>query len=121
MHAGCANQLPRRKGAELSLEAVVGVTIRSASADDAPECGRICHDAFASIATRHGFPPDFPSVEVATGLVSGLIAHPGFFGVVAEHDGRIVGSNFLDERSMIAGVGPITVDPTCRTVRSAGR
>lgn len=110
MHAGCANQLPRRKGAELSLEAVVGVTIRSASADDASECGRICHDAFASIATRHGFPPDFPSVEVATGLVSGLIAHPGFFGIVAEHDGRIVGSNFLDERSMIAGVGPITVD-----------
>ena len=88
----------------------MGVTIRSASADDASECGRICHDAFASIATRHGFPPDFPSVEVATGLVSGLIAHPGFFGIVAEHDGRIVGSNFLDERSMIAGVGPITVD-----------
>ena len=56
-----------------------------------------------------------------TGLVSGLIAHPGFFGIVAEHDGRIVGSNFLDERSMIAGVGPITVDPMCRIVRSAGR
>jgi hypothetical protein len=31
--------------------------------------------------------------------------------VVAESDGRIVGSNFLDERSVIAGVGPISVDP----------
>ena len=31
--------------------------------------------------------------------------------MVAEQDGRIVGSNFLDERSPIAGVGPITVDP----------
>lgn len=40
-----------------------------------------------------------------------MIAAPGFFGVVAEQDGRIVGSNFLDERSPIAGVGPITVDP----------
>jgi len=59
-------------------------------------------------------------VEVATGLVSGLIAHPGFFGVVAEHDGRIVGSNFLDERSMIAGVGPITVDPDVQD-RQVGR
>jgi ribosomal protein S18 acetylase RimI-like enzyme len=87
------------------------VKLRPASAADAAECGRICYDAFASIATRHGFLPDFPSVEVATGLLSGLIAHPGFFGVVAEADGRIVGSNFLDERSMIAGLGPITVDP----------
>jgi hypothetical protein len=39
-----------------------------------------------------------------------MIAHPGFFGVVAEEDGRILGSNFLDERSPIRGVGPITVD-----------
>lgn len=85
--------------------------IRQATPDDAPDCGRICYDAFATIDTLHGFPPDFPSVEVATGAVSGLIAHPRFFGVVAEEAGRIVGSNFLDERSMIHGVGPITVDP----------
>jgi predicted N-acetyltransferase YhbS len=38
-----------------------------------------------------------------------LFSHPGFYGVVAESDGRIVGSNCLDERSVIAGVGPITV------------
>jgi hypothetical protein len=31
--------------------------------------------------------------------------------VVAEVDGRIAGSNFLDERDPIRGVGPITVDP----------
>lgn len=80
-------------------------------AGDAAECGRICHDAFAAIANHHGFPPDFPSVEAATGALAGLIAHPGFFGVVAEDGGRIVGSNFLDERSMIVGLGPITVDP----------
>jgi hypothetical protein len=30
--------------------------------------------------------------------------------VVAEYGGRIVGSNALDERSVIAGLGPITVD-----------
>jgi GNAT superfamily N-acetyltransferase len=85
--------------------------VREARPCDAEECGRICYDAFAAIAKRHGFPPDFPSVEVATGAVSGLIAHPGFFGVVAEREEKIVGSNFLDERSMISGVGPITVDP----------
>lgn len=32
--------------------------------------------------------------------------------MVAETDGQVVGSNFLDERSPIVGVGPITVDPT---------
>jgi hypothetical protein len=31
---------------------------------------------------------------------------------VAEVEGRVVGSNCLDERALIAGVGPITVDPT---------
>ncbi|MCT7657572.1 GNAT family N-acetyltransferase [Mycobacterium deserti] len=91
--------------------------IREATAEDAAECGRICHDAFAAIAERHGFPPDFPSVDAATGALSGLIAHPGFYGVVAEDGGRIIGSNFLDERSMIFGLGPITVDPAAQDHR----
>jgi Acetyltransferase (GNAT) domain len=34
--------------------------------------------------------------------------------VVAEIDGRIVGSNVLDERSIISGIGPITVDPAAQ-------
>src|SRR6266404_4782841 len=32
----------------------------------------------------------------------------------AEKDGNVVGSNFLDERGPIAGVGPITVDPAAQ-------
>lgn len=90
------------------------VTIRPATAEDAAECGRIIHAAFAAIADQHNFPHDFPSAEVATGVASMLIGHPGFYGVVAQQDGRIVGSNFLDERSQIGGVGPITVDPAAQ-------
>jgi predicted N-acetyltransferase YhbS len=41
-----------------------------------------------------------------------LPSHRGFYSVVAENEGKVVGSNFLDERGPIAGVGPITVDPT---------
>ena len=93
------------------------VTLRPAVPADAQECGRICYDAFASVATAHGFPPDFPSVSVAAELVRSLIAHPGMFGVVAERDSRIIGSNFLDERSTISGVGPITVDPAAQDQR----
>lgn len=48
------------------------------------------------------------------------LAHTGFYAVVAELDGRIVGSNFLDERSSIAGLGPITVDPLVQN-RAIGR
>ena len=33
-----------------------------------------------------------------------------------ENAGRIVGSNCLDERSTIAGVGPITVDPSAQNL-----
>jgi len=44
-------------------------------------------------------------------MLGGWIPHPEVWGVVAEVDGRIVGSNFLDERDPIRGVGPITIDP----------
>jgi GNAT superfamily N-acetyltransferase len=87
------------------------LAVRRARSDDAPASGRICYDAFTKISTEHGFPPDFPSVEVATGVLSMMFSHPGFYCVVAESDGQILGSNCLDERSAIAGLGPITIDP----------
>jgi GNAT superfamily N-acetyltransferase len=87
------------------------VAVRKARAEDAAVCGRICYDAFTKISTEHGFPPDFPSVEVAAGVLSMMFSHPGFYCVVAESGGQILGSNCLDERSTIAGVGPITIDP----------
>ncbi len=48
---------------------------------------------------------EIPAVEAATGLVSWVLKHPGFYSVVAELDGQTVGRNVLDERSMIAGIG----------------
>lgn len=87
------------------------VKLRPGSPDDAAACGKICYEAFASISSAHSFPCDFPAPEVAVGLVSMMLSHPGFYSVVAESEGQVVGSNFLDERSAIAGVGPITVAP----------
>jgi predicted N-acetyltransferase YhbS len=86
-------------------------TIRRAEAADAAQCGAILYTAFQRLADEHRFARDFPSVEVATGLVSMLLATPGFYGIVAEENGRIVGSNFADHRSSIAGIGPISIDP----------
>ena len=90
------------------------LTLRLARPEDAEACGEICFEAFKSIAQAHNFPPDFPSVELAREIIARLIAHHGFHGVVAELDGRIVGSNFLDERGAVAGIGPITVHPSAQ-------
>lgn len=89
----------------------MAVHIREARADDASECGRICYEAFASIAGAHNFPPDFPSAETAARVLSGAFSSPACYAVVAEDNGSIVGSNALHEGSGISGVGPITVDP----------
>jgi predicted N-acetyltransferase YhbS len=87
------------------------IKLRSGTPDDAETCGNICFEAFGAIAREHMFPADIPAPEVGVGLVSMLLSHPGFYSVVAEVNGKVVGSNFLDERSTIAGVGPVTVDP----------
>jgi len=96
------------------------MVIRRASAADAEVCGRICFEAFTALANRHNFPPDFPAPEVAIGVLSAMFSHPGFYCVVAEQDEKIIGSNCLDERTPIAGVGPITVDASVQN-RAAGR
>jgi predicted N-acetyltransferase YhbS len=90
------------------------ITIRPATPADAKEVGRILFDAFGCIANAHRFPLDFPVPEAAAGLAEMVVNHPGYFGVVAERDGKVVGSNFLDERDAVAAVGPITVDPAAQ-------
>ena len=85
--------------------------IRRAQPADAEVCGRICYDAFTKLNNEFNFPPDFPSPEVAQHVLASMFGNPGFFCVVAEQDGRILGSNCMDERCAIAGIGPITVDP----------
>ena len=90
------------------------IAIRRAEAADAATCGTILYTAFQRLADHHNFPREFPSVEIATDLLSMLLANPGFYGIVAEQDGRIVGSNFVDHRSLIAGLGPISIDPNAQ-------
>jgi N-acetylglutamate synthase-like GNAT family acetyltransferase len=85
--------------------------LRVGSSADAEACGMICYEAFKAISEHHNFPPDFPSAEAACGLLSSLFSLPNVYSVVAEMEGRIVGSNFLWEDTTVAGVGPITIAP----------
>jgi len=97
------------------------VILRPARAEDAQELGRICYEAFKTISEAHGFPADFPSPEVATGLMTMMLSIPGVYGVTAEDaTGKIAGSNFLWEADPVAGIGPITVDPAAQN-SSIGR
>src|SRR5215217_7082269 len=108
------------KYADRPSNAAENTKLRAGTPEDAEACGRVCYQAFRAIAAEHGFPPEIPSADVATGLVTGLLSHPGFYSVVAEREGEIVGSNFLDERSKIAGVGPVTAQPAVQN-RGIGR
>ena len=94
--------------------------MRPGRIEDADKVGKIIFEAFSAVANKHNFPPDFPSVDIARGLASSLLSNPRFYSIIAEDNtsnggedkASIVGSNFLDERSnIVAGVGPLTIDP----------
>jgi predicted N-acetyltransferase YhbS len=94
--------------------------LRPGRIEDVDKVSKIIFEAFSAVADKHSFPPDFPSADVARGLASSLLSNPRFYSIVAEDNtsnggedkDSIVGSNFLDERSnIVAGVGPLTIDP----------
>ena len=93
------------------VSAAFDVVLRPGTPDDAETCGQICYEAFKTISEKHNFPPDFPAPEAAIGLLAMLFSRNDVYSVVAEIDGKVVGSNFMWEQKLVAGIGPITVDP----------
>ena len=91
-----------------------GMIVREASPDDAESCGRIFYDAFEALAARHNFPVEAVSPEFTRFHIGGLLATDGVAGFVAERAGELLGSAFVDERGMIAGIGPVSVDPAAQ-------
>ncbi len=85
------------------------VVIRRAKPEDVAVAGPICYRAFHHISSAHNFPPDLPTEDVGIFILQTLITSTTHYTVVAEVNGEVVGSNALDERNPIAGVGPITV------------
>ncbi len=92
------------------------IRLRPGVIDDAKEVGKIIYEAFSAIADKHGFPREFPTVDIGINVATLFLSNSRFYSVIAEDTegtgNKIVGSNFLDERSaLVAGVGPITIDP----------
>lgn len=92
----------------------MSIALREARPEDAAAMGRITHEAFTTIAERHGFLTDFPDADMPTGLLGQLIGRDDVYVVVAESDGKVIGSNVLWENNPIAGIGPISVDPAAQ-------
>lgn len=103
-----------------SASAAGGIELRTIEPGDTEEVARIMFEAFGEIHDHHDFPRDFPTLQAATELTTAFAAHPDIWGIVAVSDGSIVGSNFLDQRGPVRGVGPITVDPAVQG-RRVGR
>ena len=98
----------------------MNLVLRPGQPTDAQACGTICYQAFKVIAEQHNFPPDFPTPDIAIELMNYLLSDSSIYSVIAEADGQVAGSNFLWEGTLIAGVGPITIDPAFQNA-SIGR
>ena len=97
------------------------VSVRHIEPKDLQQCAKICFDAFASIADRHRFPRDFPSVEAAEGMLGLWIGTPGITGLVAESEGRVIASNFVHHHDETLAIGPCTVAPEGQGARVGRR
>jgi predicted N-acetyltransferase YhbS len=93
------------------------ISIRLAQLGDIERCSHICFEAFGAVNGYHRFPTDFDSVRSARQVIATMFGHPSFYCIVAEAAGAVVGSNCMDERSSVWGIGPITIDPS---VQDAG-
>jgi GNAT superfamily N-acetyltransferase len=88
-------------------------TIRAIRAEDVEGCGRVAYEAHRTVAAAHNYPPEHPSVEFSIGLIGNKLKDTNAWGILAEGDGRILGSVFLNvfPSTPVAVIGPLTVDP----------
>ena len=90
-------------------EASSRIKLRAGTSNDRDVCSAIMLEAFSAINNLHNFSPEFPDLADWKHMFE-VLSSVGYC-VVAEMDGRIVGSNFIDERAQVGSVGPISVSP----------
>jgi GNAT superfamily N-acetyltransferase len=88
--------------------------IRPIEYNDAKNCGKIGYQAHKTISSAHGYPSEQPSEEFGIGLIRSLLENPNSWGVLAERQGKTLGSIFLHKfpPSPVAVIGPLTVHPS---------
>ena len=92
----------------------MSLVIRPINYNDAKNCGKIGYQAHKTISSAHGYPSEQPSEEFGIGLIRSLLENPNSWGVLAERQGKTLGSIFLHKfpPSPVAVIGPLTVHPS---------
>ena len=90
----------------------LSIELVPAEPQHASELGRISFEAFKELQDRACGTRDFPTVEIAQQVLGMLLQRDDFYSVSALDNGKLVGSNFLSLMDPVAGVGPVTVDPS---------
>jgi predicted N-acetyltransferase YhbS len=92
----------------------LSLIIRPIEEEDAESCGKIGYEAHRTISSAHGYPSEQPSEEYGIALIRSLLSNPNSWGVLAERNGKILGSLFLHKfsPSPVAVIGPLTVHPS---------
>src|SRR4028119_198258 len=92
----------------------MSLRIRPIEQDDAKICGKIAYEAHKTISSAHGYPSEQPSEEFGIGFIRSHIGNPNSRGVLAERQGKTLGSIFLHRfpPSPVAVIGPLTVHPS---------
>jgi predicted N-acetyltransferase YhbS len=96
------------------------ITIRPATESDSHACGDAMYVAFRTVDQRHGFPSYFTDRNHAQQAAHSLITADYVYALVAEGNGRILGSAFMNEKRPIHAIGPVSVHPDVQT-RGIGR
>ena len=60
------------------VDAEQSLKLRPSNVSDADKVGTIIFNAFSTIAQRHGFTSDFPSIDIAKDATSSLLSNPNF-------------------------------------------
>jgi GNAT superfamily N-acetyltransferase len=92
----------------------MSLMIRPIEQNDVEICGKIGYEAHKTISFAHGYPSEQPSEEFGIGLIRRLLGNPNSWGVLAERQGKTLGSIFLHKfpPSPVAVIGPLTVHPS---------
>jgi GNAT superfamily N-acetyltransferase len=92
----------------------MSLMIRPIEQNDAEICGKIGYEAHKTISSAHGYPSEQPSEEFGIGLIRRLLGSPNSWGVLAERQGKTLGSIFLHKfpPSPVVVIGPLTVHPS---------
>jgi GNAT superfamily N-acetyltransferase len=91
----------------------MSLIVRPIEHNDVEICGKIGYEAHKAISSAHGYPCEQPSEEFGIGLIKMLLGNSNSWGVLAERQGKILGSIFLHRfpPSPVAAIGPLTVHP----------